>query len=462
MSSPTPLTAVSAIDGRYASLTAPLGAHFSEYALIRCRVRVEVEWLLALATTPAIPDVRPLTTDETTLLRAIAADFGEEDARRVKEIERTTNHDVKAVEYFVKERLAATSLADVREWVHFACTSEDINNLSHALMLKGGIEAVYLPLADGLVNAVAEIAGATADVAMMAHTHGQPASPTTLGKELAVFVHRWRRQLRHLRTQEYLGKLNGAVGNFNAHAAAYPDAPWQAIAERFVTGLGLTYNPLTTQIESHDYMAELFHTLVRFNNVLLDFDRDVWAYISLGYFKQRVVAGEVGSSTMPHKVNPIDFENSEANVGLSNALLEHLADKLQVSRLQRDLSDSSAIRSIGTGVAHACIALHAATRGLKKLAVGHETIAADLDANWEVLGEAVQTVMRKTGMENPYERLKELTQGARVTPDALRAFVADLPLPAADRARLLEMTPATYIGIAPDLARKAVAAREKP
>jgi adenylosuccinate lyase len=449
------LKAVSAIDGRYEAQTAPLGEYFSEYALIKYRVLVEVEWLLALSASPAIPDVREFAAEEGRLLTRLAADFTEEDARRVKEIERTTNHDVKAVEYFLKERLAETCLRDVREWVHFACTSEDISNLAYALMVKGGIENVYLPLAEALVAGIASLAEATADVPMLAHTHGQPASPTTVGKEMAVFVYRWRRQLRQLRAQEYLGKINGAVGNFNAHTAAYPDAPWERIAEAFVTGLGLTYNPLTTQIESHDYMSECFHTLVRFNNILLDFDRDLWLYISLGYFTQKPVAGEVGSSTMPHKVNPIDFENSEANVGLSNAILEHLADKLMVSRLQRDLSDTSALRSTGTGIAHACIALNATARGLKKLSVNHAALTADLEATYEVLGEAVQTVMRKAGLPNPYEQLKELTRGAGIDAASLRAFIERLDLPPADKERLLNLTPATYVGLAPQLARRA-------
>ena len=447
------LTAVTAIDGRYAKQTEPLAPFFSEYALIRFRVKVEVEWLKALSAEPAIPEVREFTAEELAFLDGIVTAFDPSEAQLVKEIERTTNHDVKAVEYYLKKRLAGTTLADVREWLHFACTSEDINNLSHALMLKGGIEQVFLPQAEQFVSVVAELAEATVELPMLARTHGQPASPTTLGKEIAVFVHRWRRQLRQLKAQEYLGKLNGAVGNFNAHTSAYPNAPWPEIAERFVTGLGLTYNPLTTQIESHDYMAECFHTLMRFNNVLLDFDRDVWAYISLGYFRQKTVAGEVGSSTMPHKVNPIDFENSEANVGLSNAMLDHLANKLTVSRLQRDLSDSSAIRSMGSGVAYALLAVVAATRGLKKLTVGEAAIRADLEDAWEVLAEPIQTVMRKVGMENPYERLKDLTRGAGIGRESLQTFLRDLDLPAEDRERLLAMTPSSYIGIAPEIAR---------
>ena len=446
------LRAVSPIDGRYARQTQALGDFFSEYALIRFRVHVEVEWLLALSHEPAIPEVRVFTPTEREYLLTIARDFSEADAALVKEIERTTNHDVKAVEYFIKERLRASSLADVGEWVHFACTSEDINNLAHGLMLKGGVEGVLLPLAESLIAAVAALARANAEVPMLARTHGQPASPTTVGKELAVFVGRWRRQVRQLRAQEYLGKLNGAVGNFNAHLIAYPDVPWPEIASRFVTSLGLTYNPLTTQIESHDGMAETFHAIIRFNNVLLDFDRDIWSYISLGCFTQHPVAGEVGSSTMPHKVNPIDFENSEANVGLANAILDHLANKLPVSRLQRDLSDSSAIRSMGTGIAYASIALQSATRGLRKLSVNTQKLASDLDASWEVLGEAVQTVMRKHGLENPYERLKTLTRGQGIDAESMNAFVGDLEIPDADKARLLAMTPGGYIGIAAALA----------
>ena len=449
---PSPLRAVTPIDGRYAALTAPLGDYLSEYALIRFRVLVEVEWLIALSRATAIGEVRAFTHEEHERLLGLFSGFSEADAVRIKEIERTTNHDVKAVEYFLKERLEGTSLADVREWLHFACTSEDINNLAHALMLKGGVERVFLPLAEGLVSSVAAMATEHAGVAMLAHTHGQPASPTTLGKELAVFVHRWRRQLKQLRAQDYLGKLNGAVGNFNAHVIAYPDADWPQIARDFVGTLGLTYNPLTTQIESHDAMAETFHALIRFNNILLDFDRDIWTYISMGYLIQRPVAGEVGSSTMPHKVNPIDFENSEANVGLCNAVLEHLAGKLPVSRLQRDLSDSSAIRSVGTGIAYAAIAVQAAVRGLRKLSVNSVKLANDLDSSWEVLGEAVQTVMRKHAVENPYEQLKALTRGRGIDAESLRAFVADLPIPTDDRDRLLALTPAGYVGIAAKLA----------
>jgi adenylosuccinate lyase len=370
----------------------------------------------------------------------------------VKEIERTTNHDVKAVEYYIKERLDSSSLRDVKEWVHFACTSEDINNLAYALMLQGGVTQLYVPAARKVADAVAQLAADLNAQPMLARTHGQPASPTTLGKELAVFVARWDRQLRQIAAQEYLGKINGAVGNWNAHAAAYPDLPWPRIAQDFVESLGLTYNPLTTQIEPHDYLAECFHTLMRFNNIAIDFTRDVWAYISLGYFKQRVIAGEVGSSTMPHKVNPIDFENAEANLGIANALLDHLAGKLPQSRLQRDLTDSSALRNIGVGIAHSLIAFSSISRGLAKLSVDAAAMARDLDANWVVLGEAIQTVMRKAGHDNPYEKLKELTRGARIGPEEMRAFIGGLDLPEDDKQRLLALTPSTYIGLASELA----------
>jgi adenylosuccinate lyase len=442
------LDAVSPLDGRYRDQIAPLAAYFSEEALIRQRVGVEVEWLIALAAEPAIPEVRPFTAEEVAALRGIVTSVDEAAAARVKEIERTTRHDVKAVEYFLKERLAGTALAPVAEFLHFACTSEDINNLAYGRMLQGGLREIWLPQAEKLVAAVAAQAEALRDVPMLAHTHGQPASPTTAGKELAVFVYRWRRQLRRIRDLEYLGKFNGAVGNFNAHTAAYPDAPWEAIARAFVEGLGLTYNPLTTQIEPHDYLAECCHALVRFNTITVDFDRDLWFYISLGYFKQRVVAGEVGSSTMPHKVNPINFENSEANMELSTALLTHLATRLPVSRLQRDLTDSSALRNLGVGIAHSYLALRSALRGLGELSVDRAALERDLDANWEVLAEAVQTVMRKAGHPNPYEKLKELTRGARITAADMRAFVERLDLPSADRARLLTLTPATYTGLA--------------
>lgn len=445
------IKAVSPLDGRYAEQVSPLAAYFSEWALIKFRVQVEVEWLLALSQSEYIPEVRRFSADETVLLRALVTDFDEAAALRVKEIEQTTRHDVKSVEYFIKERLASTSLSDMTEWVHFACTSEDINNLAYGLMLKGGVETVWLPLAHKLVAAVTGLADAQRAVPMLAHTHGQPASPTTVGKELAVFVLRWQRQLRQIENLEFLGKINGAVGNFNAHAAAYPHAPWPHIAQSFVESLGLTYNPLTTQIEPHDYIAECCHAISRFNTITVDFDRDVWSYISLGYFKQRVVAGEVGSSTMPHKVNPINFENSEANMELSNALLYHLANKLPVSRLQRDLTDSSTLRNLGVALGHSYLALQSALRGLGQLSINNAALERDLNGAWEVLGEAAQTVMRKAGHANPYEKLKELTRGTGITEATLRDFIESLELPAADQQRLINMTPATYTGLAAQL-----------
>jgi adenylosuccinate lyase len=448
------LNAISPLDGRYAESTTPLARFFSESALMRFRVLVEVRWLLALSNCEDIPEVRAFSVDEKTILEDIAANFSENDAARIKEIERTTRHDVKAVEYFIKDKLNDTSLAPVSEWVHFACTSEDINNLSHALMLKHGIEEVWLPRAQEMVNKVASFASEYSHLPMLARTHGQTASPTTVGKELAVFVQRWNRQLKQIAQQEYLGKINGAVGNWNAHTSAYPNLDWPKFSQNFVESLGLTYNPLTTQIESHDWMAELFHALARFNQILLDFDRDVWTYISMGYFRQKTVAGEVGSSTMPHKVNPIDFENSEANVGLSNAVLEHLAGKLLVSRLQRDLTDSSAIRNVGAGVAYSYIALNSTLRGLGKISVDERVLASDLDNAWEVLGEAVQTVMRKAGHENPYEKLKELTRGEKIDAEKMRNFIESLELSPEDKTRLLQMSPGTYIGLAPQLAQE--------
>ncbi|MGZ4112306.1 MAG: adenylosuccinate lyase [Tumebacillaceae bacterium] len=447
------IKAISPLDGRYSEQMKGLEGYFSEWALLKFRVLVEVEWLIKLAATESIPQVRTFTAEEIAFLRGVAENFDEAASLRIKEIERTTKHDVKAVEYYIKEQLRESSLVDVLEFVHFACTSEDINNLSHALMMKGGIENVWLPMAQKIVDMVATMAEDTKNISMLAHTHGQPASPTTVGKELAVFVYRWQRQLRQIAALEYLGKINGAVGNFNAHTSAYPDAPWEAIAQSFVEGLGLTYNPLTTQIESHDYLAEAYHALMRFNNITLDFDRDVWAYISMGYFKQRPVAGEVGSSTMPHKVNPINFENSEANMGVSNAMLDHLANKLPISRLQRDLTDSSALRNMGVGIGYSYLALQSALRGLGQLEVNQQALEADLNDAWEVLGEAVQTVMRKEGHENPYEKLKELTRGAKIDGEQMRVFIKGLGLPQADEQRLLDMTPGSYIGIAPQLLR---------
>ena len=445
------IRAITPLDGRYATQVSGLAEHLSEWALIKRRVQVEVEWLLEMAGCADIADMRSLTASEQALLRGLVDDFDDDAAMQVKGIERTTNHDVKAVEYYIREKLAGTSMEDVCEWVHFCCTSEDINNLSHALMVKGALEEEWLPQARALVDSVAALADANADTALLARTHGQAASPTTLGKELAVFVYRWRRQIRQIECAEYLGKFNGAVGSYNAHAIAYPNADWHGIARGFVERLGLTHNPLTTQIEPHDYLAEIFHALIRFNTVMLDFDRDMWSYISLGVFRQKAVEGEVGSSTMPHKVNPINFENSEANVGISSALLEHLATKLPVSRLQRDLTDSSALRNLGPAIGHSLVGLKSAMRGLRQVAVDEDLLAAELDDAWEVLAEAVQTVMRKQGAGDAYEMLKGFTRGRSITQDDLRAFVADLELPSEDRERLMALTPAGYTGIAGEL-----------
>ena len=442
------IRAITPLDGRYAAQLGGLADCLSEWALIRRRVQVEVEWLLEMAARDEIADMRALTGAEQAQLRALVTDFDDDAAMRVKQIERATNHDVKAVEYYIRERLAGGSMDDVREWVHFCCTSEDINNLAYALMLKAAMQDEWLPQAAALVDSVAALAKRYAATPLLAHTHGQPASPTTLGKELAVFVYRWRRQLRQIRGAEYLGKFNGAVGGYNAHAAAYPNADWQRIAREFVERLGLTHNPLTTQIEPHDYLAEIFHALIRFNTITLDFDRDMWAYISRGVFRQKPVEGEVGSSTMPHKVNPINFENSEANMGVSSALLEHLATKLPISRLQRDLTDSSALRNLGPAIGHGIVGLRSALRGLRQVAADEALMAAELNAEWETLAEAVQTIMRKQGAGDAYGLLKDFTRGQSVTPAAMREFIGALDLPADDKARLLALTPARYTGIA--------------
>lgn len=445
------IRAITPLDGRYGTQVSGLVERLSEWALIRRRVQVEVEWLLEMADCVDISDMRALTGVEQALLRGLASDFDDDAAARVKRIERATNHDVKAVEYYIRERLAGTSLEDISEWVHFCCTSEDINNLSHALMLKGALEEGWLPQARALVDGVAALAESTSNMPLLARTHGQAASPTTLGKELAVFVYRWRRQMRQIERAEYMGKFNGAVGSYNAHAIAYPNADWQSISRRFVERLGLTHNPLTTQIEPHDYIAEIFHAVIRFNTVTLDFDRDMWSYISLGVFRQKAVEGEIGSSTMPHKVNPINFENSEANVGISSALLEHLATKLPVSRLQRDLTDSSALRNLGPAIGHSLVGLKSAARGLRQVAVDEDLLAAELNDAWEVLAEAVQTVMRKHSGEDPYELLKGFTRGQRITETDMRQFVKGLKLPPDDKARLMALTPAGYTGIAAEL-----------
>ena len=448
----SPTSALSPLDGRYAPAAEPYARAFSEEALFRQRFRVEVEWFLALAAEPAIAELPPLGASETAVLRGWARDFGEADVARIKDIERRINHDVKAVEYLLKEKLASIGTsARHAEFVHFACTSEDINNLAHALMLQDGLLSAWLPQADALTGEVWGLARAYAEVAMPSHTHGQPASPTTLGKELAVFAARWQRQVDQIRavgSGALLGKFNGAVGTYGAHTAAYPDVDWPELSRRFVERFGLRWNPLTTQIESHDALAETFHGLIRFNAVLLDFCRDVWEYISRSYLRQRPVAGEVGSSTMPHKVNPIDFENAEANLGISSALLGHLASKLMVSRMQRDLSDSSAIRNMGVAVGHSGVAIAAARKGLAKLSPAPEVMSAELDGQWEVLAEPIQTVMRRYGLPEPYERLKALTRGQVVTAADVKEFLQGLDLPADARERLAQLPPASYTGLA--------------
>ncbi len=451
----SPLTALSPADGRYAAQTEPLRAVFSEYGLIAARVQVEVRWLQALADEPGIAEVPTLPSAAVELLDALLSNFDPDEAAAVKQIERTTNHDVKAVEYYIKQHISEQpDLAAVKEFVHFACTSEDIINLAYGLMLKRGRDQVLLPVMDEIVGSLRDLAHRFADQPMLSRTHGQPASPTTLGKELANVVARLERQRTQIAGVPILGKINGAVGNYNAHSVTYPEVDWTAFAERFVTGLGLSWNPYTTQIEPHDYVAELFDAVVRFNTVLLDLARDIWGYISVGYFRQRVIEGEVGSSTMPHKVNPIDFENAEGNIGVANALLEHLARKLPVSRWQRDLTDSTVLRNLGVGLAHSLIAYRALLKGLGKLEINEMRLAADLEANWEVLAEPIQTVMRRYGLPNPYEQLKELTRGQRVDAETLSAFIEDLDLPEEAKATLRTLTPALYTGTAAAQARE--------
>jgi len=442
------LTALSPLDGRYQNKAAVLRPYFSEFGLIRRRVLVEVRWLQALAGHGQIKEVPALSASANALLEGIAADFSLDDARRVKEIESTTNHDVKAIEYFLKEKTRGNEeIAKVTEFIHFACTSEDINNLSYALMLKDAREQVLLARMEGVIASVRELAQRHAAEPMLSRTHGQPASPTTVGKELANVVWRLKRARDQVAGVELLGKINGAVGNYNAHFIAYPEIDWPAFARHFVEGLGLGWNPYTIQIEPHDYVAELLQALARFNTILIDFCRDVWGYISLAYFKQKAVKGEIGSSTMPHKVNPIDFENAEGNLGLANALFHHLAEKLPVSRWQRDLSDSTVLRNLGVGFGYSVLAWDACLRGLGKLEVNNARLAEDLDANWEVLAEAVQTVMRRFGVPEPYERLKELTRGKTgITREAMHEFIRNLAIPEDAKRRLLALTPATYTG----------------
>ncbi|WP_194755625.1 adenylosuccinate lyase [Aliidiomarina indica] len=441
------LTAISPVDGRYGAKSAALRAYVSEFGLIHQRVLVEVRWLQKLAEIPQINEVPKLSSDANAFLDAIVANFSEADAARVKEIERTTNHDVKAVEYFLKEKVAAhAELNAVSEFIHFACTSEDINNLSHALMLNNANDQVIYPLLSDVLHALVAHAQEYRDIPMMARTHGQPATPTTMGKEFANVAVRLDRQLSALKQVQFLGKINGAVGNYNAHLSAYPDVDWHQVAESFVTSLGLTWNPYTTQIEPHDYIAEWFDALCRANTILIDLDRDLWGYIALNHFKQKTVEGEVGSSTMPHKVNPIDFENSEGNLGLANAVLGHLSAKLPVSRWQRDLTDSTVLRNLGVGLGYAVIAYQATLKGLSKLEVNEAVLRNELDNNWELLAEPVQTVMRRYGIEKPYEKLKSLTRGKRISQADLAHFIDTLNLPAAVQEDLKALTPANYIG----------------
>lgn len=449
------LTAISPVDGRYGARLSPLKAIFSEYGLIKYRTAVEVAWLIALSEEAGIAEVPPLSNDAKAHLERLVSGFDITLAQAVKTHEKTTNHDVKAVEYAIKDHIQShAELAKVMEFVHFACTSEDINNLSYALMLKDAREQVLLPTMQQVIDAMTQKTLDYADVALLARTHGQPASPTTMGKEWAVLTYRLARQRAQLAQVPLLGKINGATANYNAHLASYPSVDWTALSKKVINGLGLTYNPYTTQIEPHDFIAEYLQAVERFNTILIDFDRDIWSYISNGFFKQKVVAGEVGSSAMPHKVNPIDFENSEGNLGIANALMAHLAAKLPISRWQRDLTDSTVLRNLGVGIAHSMIAYQATLKGISKLEINETAIAADLDNNWEVLAEAVQTVMRRHGIEKPYEKLKELTRGNKLNAEGMREFIAKQDLPEAAKAYLSNLTPATYIGNAAAQAKR--------
>ncbi|MEN9986014.1 MAG: hypothetical protein RI925_1516 [Pseudomonadota bacterium] len=450
------LTALSPLDGRYAAQAEALRPVFSEYGLMKARIQVELEWLKMLAAEPGIAEVAPFSPATIAEIDAVIAGFSVEHAEAIKAIEARTNHDVKAIEYWLKETLSGNpEVMAASEFIHFACTSEDINNLSHALMLKAAREDVLLPKLDELIAKLTELAHLHADLPMMSRTHGQPATPTTLGKEMANVVYRLKRQREQIAAQALLGKINGAVGNFNAHLSAYPNVGWEGLATRFVEGLGLSWNPYTIQIEPHDYMAELFQAMSRVNTILIDLDRDVWGYISLGYFKQRVKEGEVGSSTMPHKVNPIDFENSEGNLGIANALLGHLAEKLPLSRWQRDLTDSTVLRNMGVAFGYTQLGFTALLRGLNKLEANPAALAADLDATWELLAEPIQTVMRRYGIEKPYEQLKDLTRGkGGITQATLAAFIQNLAIPDEEKTRLLALSPATYLGKAAELAKR--------
>jgi adenylosuccinate lyase len=446
------LTALSPIDGRYQDKAASLRSIFSEFGLLKFRVTVEIRWLQKLAATAAIQEVTALSSQANDYLNQIVTDFSLADAERIKQIERTTNHDVKAVEYFLKEKSEALpELAAVSEFIHFACTSEDINNLSHALMLKTAKEQVLLPAWEKLIGEIKGLAQQFKTIPLLSRTHGQPASPSTVGKEMANVVYRLQRQLKQLQQTEILGKINGAVGNYNAHLSAYPEIDWHQFSREFVESLGVNWNPYTTQIEPHDYIAEMFDTVARFNTIMIDFDRDMWGYIALNHFKQRTIAGEIGSSTMPHKVNPIDFENSEGNLGLANAVMAHLGAKLPISRWQRDLTDSTVLRNLGVGLGYTLIAYAATSKGISKLEVNEGHLRAELDQNWEVLAEPIQTVMRRYGIEKPYEKLKELTRGKRVDAAAMQAFIDGLAIPEDEKVRLKQLTPATYIGAAVEL-----------
>ncbi len=449
------LTALSPIDGRYQDKVTALRSIFSEFGLLKFRVTVEVRWLQKLSATGTIQEVSSLSKEANDYLNQLVENFSLQDAERIKEIERITNHDVKAVEYFLKEKsLAMPELVAISEFIHFACTSEDINNLSYALMLKNARDEVLLPEWRKLIDEITRLATEYKAIPLLSRTHGQPASPTTIGKEMANVVYRLQRQFKQLQQVETLGKINGAVGNYNAHLSAYPEIDWHQFSQEFVTSLGLTWNPYTTQIEPHDYIAEFFDNVARFNTIIIDFDRDLWGYIALNHFKQRTIAGEIGSSTMPHKVNPIDFENSEGNLGLANAVMSHLGAKLPISRWQRDLTDSTVLRNLGVGLGYCLIAYAATLKGISKLEVNEPHLREELNQNWEVLAEPIQTVMRRYGIEKPYEKLKELTRGKRVNAEAMREFIEKLEIPAHEKARLKQLTPETYIGSAISLVEK--------
>lgn len=449
------LTSLSPIDGRYSDKIQELRPIFSEYGLLKYRVQVEIRWLQKLSACEAIKEVLAFDEQTNHLLNSIIANFSEEDAQRIKDIEKTTNHDVKAVEYFLKEKIEGNqTLEAVSEFIHFACTSEDINNLSYALMLKTAREEIIEPYWTKLIDELKIKAALYQSIPLLSRTHGQPATPSTIGKEFANVVYRLQRQLKQLKAVEILGKINGATGNYNAHMVAYPEIDWHQFSEQFVTSLGLIWNPYTTQIEPHDYIAEFFDCIARFNTIIIDLDRDIWGYIALNHFKQKTVAGEIGSSTMPHKVNPIDFENSEGNLGLANAIMQHLASKLPISRWQRDLTDSTVLRNLGVGLGYSLIAYQSTLKGLNKLEVNQAHLLAELDHNWEVLAEPIQTVMRRYGIEKPYEKLKELTRGKRVDALGMQQFIDTLPLPEYEKRRLKQLTPANYIGYAEEMVNK--------